>query len=222
MDSRMVERLADKSLTTEQLLKKVTEDFRLLPSVVNGMTSQRAAIRYGCGKVMMKLSEDYPERVYPHMDFFVQLLESTYRILTWQAMAIIANLTKVDTQNKFEVIFDTYYHLLHDEYMVTVANVVGHSGKIALAKPHLIPQITQRLLSVEHLKTTPHLTGACKQVIIDHTLTSLDMFFDNIPNKEPVLRFVKKQTKSPRKTVRVHAEEFLQKWNRDTQKRRRS
>ena len=146
------------------------------------------------------------------MDFFVELLDSKYRILNWNAMAIIANLTKVDKDSKFEAIFDKYYSSINDEYMVTVANVVGHSGKIALAKPHLIEKVTNELLKVDYISTTPHLTEECKRVITEKAIKSLNMFFDKIKQKEKVNSFVKNHLNSPRKTLKKSAEDFFDKW----------
>jgi hypothetical protein len=213
MKNELLEKLADKSLTREELLQKVRQDFDLLPRIMNGVTSSKAAIRYGCAKVLMDLSEEVPERLYPHMDYFVDLLDSKYRILTWNAMAIIANLTKVDTDKKFDAIIDKYYSFLDDEYMVTVANVVGHSGKIALAKPYLIPRITNELLKVENISTTPHLTEECKRVIAEKAIRSFSLFFDKIDDKEKVVSFVERQLKSSRKTLRKEAENFVKKWS---------
>ena len=213
MQNELLQKLADKDLTREELLQKVKQDFDLLPRVLNGLSSSRAAIRYGCAKLLISLSEENPEELYPHMDSFVDLLDSKYRILTWNAMAIIANLTKVDTEKKFDAIFDKYYSFLDDEYMVTVANVVGHSGKIALAKPHLIPRITNELLRVENISTTPHLTEECKRVIAEKAIKSFDVFFDRVHQKERVISFVKRHLSSSRKTLRKKAENFLKKWN---------
>jgi hypothetical protein len=129
-------------------------------------------------------------------------------------MAIIANLAKVDGNKKFDAIFDKYYNFLDNDYMVTVANVVGHSGKIALAKPHLTQKITDELLRVENTSITPHLTEECKRVIAEETIESLDLFFDRIDTKDKVISFVKRHLKSPRKTLRIRAENFLRKWNK--------
>jgi len=212
MQNELLQKLADKSLTREELLQKVKQDFDLLPRVLDGLSSSRAAIRYGCAKSLIVLSEENPEELYPHMDSFVALLDSKYRILTWNAMVIIANLTKVDAEKKFDAIFDKYYSFLDDEYMVTVANVVGHSGKIALAKPHLIPRITNELLRVENIPTTPHLTEECKRVIAEKAIKSFDVFFDRVHQKERVISFVKRHLSSSRKTLRKEAENFLKKW----------
>ena len=211
MENELLKRLVDKSLKTKQLLQNVKLDFNLLPTILKGISSSKAAIRYGCAKVLLDLSEEYPEQLYPYMDFFVDLLDSKYRILTWNALAIIANLTKVDKNRKFDAIFDKYFRFINDEYMVTVANVVGHSGKIALAKPYLIEKIANELLKVENISTTPHLTEECKRVIAEKTIKSYDLFFDKIRQKEKVTSFVKRQLNSPRKTLRTTAENFLTK-----------
>jgi len=212
VESPLLHKLADKSMTQEDLLQKVKNDFGLLPELLEGVSSSKAAIRYSCAKVLMDLSEEHPERLYAYMDLFVRLLDSKYRILVWNAMAIIANLTKVDTEKKFDAIFDKYYSFLNDAYMVTVANVVGHSGKIALAKPHLVEKITNELLKVETISITPHLTQECKKVIIEKTIKSFDMFFDKVTQKERVLSFVERHVDDPRKTLKATAEDFLEKW----------
>lgn len=213
MENKLLQKLLDKSITKEELLQKVKQDFELLPTVLKGVSSSKAAIRYGCAKVLMDLSEEYPEKLYPYMDSFIDLLDSKYRILTWNAMAIIASLTKVDKDGKFDGIFDKYYGFLNDEYMVTVANVVGHSGKIALAKPNLIPKITNELLKVEEISTTTHLTEECKRVIAEKTIESFNMFFGQIKPNEKVIAFVKRHLDSPRATLRTEAENFLKKWS---------
>jgi predicted house-cleaning noncanonical NTP pyrophosphatase (MazG superfamily) len=97
--------------------------------------------------------------------------------------------------------------------MVTVANVVGNSGKIALAKPYLAQKIANELLKVENIPTTPHLTEECKRVIAEKAIESFDLFFDRIDTKQKVFSFAKRQLDSPRRTLKKEAENFLRKWN---------
>jgi hypothetical protein len=213
VETDLLQKLGSKALTKEELLQKVEKDFSLLPVMLKGTFSSKATVRYGCAKVLMDMSEKYPEILYPYFDDFIVLLKSKYRILTWNAIAIIANLTRVDRDRKFDAIFDQYYGFLNNEYMVTVANVVGNSAKIALAKPHLVQRITSKLLKVENIKLTHHLTAECKRVIIEHTIKSLDVFFEKIEAKEQVLSFVRKQLCSTRKSLRKEAQSFLEKRN---------
>ncbi len=208
-ENELLRRLAEKSLTTKELFGIVERDFSLLPTIMTGISSQKATVRYGCAKVLLDLSEEYPEKLYPCIDSFIDLLENQYRVLIWNAMAIIANLARVDRDKKFDLIFDRYYRFLKDEYMVTVANVVGNSGKIAVSKPYLADKIAGELLKVESISTTPHLTEECKRVIAEKTIKSLNIFFDKISNKDKVLSFVQRQKNSSRKTLREEAENFI-------------
>ena len=214
MENSLLARVADKTLTKEELRQKVEQNFNLLVVLLKGTGSSKAAVRYGCAKVLMDLSEAYPEKLYPYWNEFIILLDSKYRILTWNAMAIIANLTKVDKQDKLDTVFDKYYSFLNNDYMVSVANVVGNSAKIALAKPKLIPRITAELLNIENVSVTPHLTEECKLVIAEKAVVTFGLFFDKIEGneKKKVLSFVERQLSSPRKTLRAKAAQFLKKW----------
>jgi hypothetical protein len=216
MESGLLQELANKSITKEELYQKVEKDFQLLPEVLSGVSSSKAAVKYGCAKVLMDLSAEHPEKLYPHMDSFTVLLGSKHRILVWDALAIIANLCVVDTGKKFDAVFGRYFGFLNDAYMVTVANVVGNSGKIALAKPHLIQKITGELLKVEEISTTPHLTEECKGVIAEKAIGSFNLFFDRLKaeDKARVVSFVKRQVNSSRKTLQTSAEDFLKRWNK--------
>ena len=173
MENELLEKLADKSMTTRELFQTVEQDWTLLPQLLEGVSSSKASIRYGCSKVLMGLSEAHPTKLYPFMDSIIDLLDSKYRILIWNALAIIANLARVDKDKKFDAAFDKYYSFVNNEYMVTVANVVGNSGKIALAKPYLTDKITNELLKVDDISLTSHLTEECKRVIAEKTTNPL-------------------------------------------------
>lgn len=211
LESELLQRLADKSISKTELYGSIVDNFDLLPQIIQGVSSQKATIRYGCGKVLMDLSEKYPEKLYRYMDEFISLLDSKYQILVWNALAIISNLCSVDKGKKFDAIFHKYYGFLNDEYMVTVANVVGNSGKVALAKPYLIPQITNELLKVESISTTAHLTDECKKVIAQVALQSFNEYFNRMSDSEKakVFCFAKRHAFSSRTKLKLEAEKFL-------------
>ena len=213
MSGDLFQKLAQRSISREELLEHVRLHHELVPSLKDGTDSPKASVRYGCAKVLIDLSEEHPETMYEYMDRFIAMLDSRHRILTWNALAIVANLARVDKNNRIEAILHKYYGFLNNEYMVTVANVVGNSGKIALAKPHLIQKITDELLKVEDIKTTPHLTEECERVIVQKTIETLDLYFDKVEQKSRVISFVKRQLNTPRKSLKKQAETFLQKWD---------
>jgi len=118
MESEFLKKLADKSITKEELFQKIKHNFNLLPEILKGLSSSKAKIRYGCAKVLMNLSKEYPKKLYPFMDSFISLLDSKHRILTWNAMAIIANLTKVDEDRKFDAIFEKYLNMIYENIVI--------------------------------------------------------------------------------------------------------
>jgi len=213
METDLLQKLNRKQLTKDQIFKMVQLDFSLLPILLEGTSSSNATIRYSCGKILMNLSLKHPDRLYPYMESLIKLLDSKYRILTWNAMAIIANLTVVDADFKFDAIFDKYYNFLSSEYMITVSNLVGNSRKIALAKPYLSQKITTELLKVQDLKLTPHLTDECKLIIAEQTIKTFDSFFEIIEAKDQVLTFTQKYLDSSRPSLKKEAQNFLRKWN---------
>jgi hypothetical protein len=158
VNNKLLLGLEDKTLTKGMLHQKVEHDLDLVPVLVEGMFSKKPAIRYGCGKVLMDLSEKYPEKIYQNIDSLIELLDSKYRIITWNSMAIIANLAKVDKEKKIDRIIQKYFSFLNNEYMITVANAIGNLGKIASAKPYLTNLIADKILKVENVKLTAHLT----------------------------------------------------------------
>jgi hypothetical protein len=214
MKNEMLAKIADRSLTRKELFLSVEQDWNLLSQLLVGVSSTKASVRYGCSRVLMDVSEAHPARLYPFADSIIDLLDSKYRILVWNALAIIANLAKIDEEKKVDAAFNKYYSLLNSEYMVTVANVVGYSGKIALAKPYLVDKITNELLKVDDISLTPHLTEECKRVIAEKAIESFDLFFDKITQKERVISFVEKHASSSRKTLEATAKNFLKKWAR--------
>jgi hypothetical protein len=214
VETDLLQKLDRKEITKTQLLERVEADFDLVPVLLKGTSSTKARVRYGCGSVLVDLTENYPDKLYPYLDNFIALLDSKHRILTWHAMAAIANLTAVDSKRKFDVIFDKYFSFLGNDYMVTVSNMVVNSGKIASNKPYLAEKITRELLKVQNLKVTPHLTEECKLVIAEQALKTFDSFFGNLDAKEPVIAFAKKHIASSRKSLREEAQKLLKSWEK--------
>jgi len=206
-----IQRLASKGITKGELQAAVEDDPALIPTIVGGLASPKAPVRYGCARVLMDLSAKRPERLYPHWEAFASLLGGRYRPLTWSAIAVIANLSAVDAEGRFEAIFDRYYSLLEDGYMVTAANVVGSSAKVARAKPRLADRIAERLLDVEKIATGPHMTEECRRVVVEEAVEALGSFYDLLSpgEKKKATAFVKRQRTSSRASLARAAEEFL-------------
>ena len=93
----------------ETIAKEVLDNKELLSEVIKRVSSREDAIRYQNFKVLAFLTERNPEIVYPYWDYFADLLSSDNSYLKFIGIQIIANLTRADTENRFENIFDKYY-----------------------------------------------------------------------------------------------------------------
>ncbi len=202
-------KLKNKEIKGDELAELVLRDRDLLSRVLKGISSPIAHVRYPCAKAITMLSHDKPEWLIPHFDFFVDLLSSEKRILKWNAINTIANLSKVDTEDQIDAIFDQLFGLMNADYMVTVANVIGAAEKIGKAKPHLADRITHELFKVENLSLKSHLTLECRNILLGHTIQALDHFYENIENKGDVVSFVERQLDNTRNSTRVKVENFL-------------
>ena len=111
-------RLKNKEIKGDELAELVLRDRDLLPGVIKGISSPIAHVRYPCAKALTMLSHDKPEWLIPHFDFFVELLNSEKRILKWNAINTIANLSKVDAEDQVDEIFDQLFGLMNADYMV--------------------------------------------------------------------------------------------------------
>ena len=98
-------KLKNKEIKGDELAELVQRDRDLLPMTLKGISSPIAHVRYPCAKALTMLSEDKPEWLIPHFDFFVDLLSSEKRILKWNAINTLANLCKVDVEDQVDAIF---------------------------------------------------------------------------------------------------------------------
>ena len=207
----MLPDLSRKSIDVEGVAKKVLKDEKVLSELLEGILSKKETIRSNSFKVLLFLSEKRPKVLYPEWDFFAKLLSSDNTYHKYIAIYIIANLTRIDTKNRFEKMFNKYYNSLNDKSVIPAAHVAGNSGKIARVKPKLQPKITNKLLNIE--KTHHH--PERRDLIKSYAIESFSEYFEEAKNKKKIIEFVKRQSKSRSPKARKKAKEFLKKWDRE-------
>jgi hypothetical protein len=204
----LLSRLEEKDPDVEDLAQKASKDEKVLSEIMEGISSGKARIKYGCAKVLRLLAERNPSALYPRWDFFVDMLDSGNTFLKGDGIFILGQLTRVDSEDKIESIFDKLYALLDDESMITAANLIGVSAIIAKAKPEEQSRITSKLLSIDQT----HHGSECKNVLKGHAITALDLYFQQSKEKKRTLEFMKAELKNTRPSTRKKAERFLKKW----------
>jgi hypothetical protein len=198
-----------KTFKPEALAELALKDEKVLQELLNRILSKKDEVRYSSFKALNILSEKHPEILYGKWDFFADMLGSENTHQKYIAIYIIANLTKVDSENKFEKLFDTYYGLLGDKSVIPPAHVAVNSGKIALAKPNLQAEITNRLLDID--STVQRHMDLVKASAIE----AFDAYFEKSKDQKRIIEFVKAQLNCESLKTRKKAKAFLKKWNRE-------
>ncbi len=208
----IAQELGRKGADIDGIVDHVIADRQQIPELIEGLQAPKGTLRYGYEKVLRFVSERRPELVYPFFDVFAEMLDCDNSFLKWGAIMTIGHLAPVDAQGKFEAIFARYYAPIAGLAMITAANIIGSSAKIALAKPQLVNAITREILKVEkgNYLSRGRPSPECRNVAIGHAIDVFDAVFDQIEDKPAILKFVKRQLKNTRQPVVKKAERFLQ------------
>lgn len=206
----MLPELKDKNADIESITKKSLADKKLLPELLNGLKSKEETFRYNCYKVLMLISKTNGEVLYPSWDYFVELLHSDNSYHKMSAVHLLTNLVKVDTEDWFQKIFDSYYSLLDDKSVIVAIYVAQNSAQIVKAKPYLENRITNIMLNVDK---THHPAGR-KELIKAGAIEAFMEYFPDSRNKAKILEFVTKQQDSESSKTRKLAKAFLKKWDK--------
>jgi hypothetical protein len=174
--------------------------------ILDGLVSEEEVYRYNCYQVLVRGSEMCPQILYPEWDRLARLLDSNNAYHRSVAVHLLANLTPVDSQGKFEAIFDRYFALLDDAKILVTRYLVQNTGTIARAKPALRARIVERLL---HIDEAQH---KHKDLIKGDAIESFDAFFEEIENQEEIASFVRAQLDCSSPKTRKIAKRFLEKW----------
>jgi len=153
------------------------------------------------------ISEKNPEFLYPYWDYFVKYLRSSNHYHKTGAIIIIANLTKIDTEKRFDSLFDEYYENLKSDKTVVPIYLMKVSGRIINYKPYLRDRITNILLNVESIHP-----GKQIELVKCAVIESFSEFFESVKNKDKLLNFVEKQVNSSSPKTKKTAKEFLKKF----------
>ncbi|GET31475.1 hypothetical protein PbJCM13498_03380 [Prolixibacter bellariivorans] len=180
-----------------------------IEELISGLQSKQLKEREEAFHQLYALSEEHPELLYPFWDRFAEMLHGPEVSKLYWAIHIIANLARVDTDNRFEELFDLWFNeLLNHESPVVSPHAAEKSEKIVLAKPELEKRITPLLLDIAN-------TSHCRHLDLQkaYVLSALDQYFDWVSDKEAVVAFIREQLQSTSPKTRKKAKELKQKYD---------
>ncbi len=194
----------------DEVMQQVSIDPTFIESLIMTL-SDKSTARFRAAKRLQLISEANASLLYPYFEVFSKLLANASSVLLWNGITILSYLVSVDSNKRFDSIFDSYYGHLWDGKLVTAANIIGGSGRIARCRPDLANRITNELLKVDDI---PLPTTECREVARGHVLASLAEYLDMVKPNQAVWDFIIRCTTSHRPAVRKRAEELLNKITR--------
>ena len=204
----MLPEMNEKDADIVSVAEKALADRGLLEEILDGLKVKNETLRYNCHKVLIELSREHADILYPHWEYFTGMLESPNTYHKLSAAQLIARLCKVDKEGRFDRIFDKYFGMLGDKGTVLAAYVALNAGIIAAAKPKLRARITGILLDFERIYQ-----GKQLEMTKAYVIEAFDEFYKEAENKEDIKEFVKKLLGSGSPRTRKEAKAFLDKWD---------
>jgi hypothetical protein len=197
-----------KIMTIDQLIKDISaadvdvkkfasatiEDASIREAIIHLLlTHPNIMVYYHCYTILDQATLERPDLFYSHWDDFVPLLDHKNSYHRDIGMTLLANLTKVDTQSRFELIFDRYFAHLNDPKFMTAVNCLQNSQKIVRFKPNLADRILLLFLRSDAFTTYPIKQ---KELIKSYILTFFDANSEIFGNPPEVLEFIHSCTMS--------------------------
>jgi hypothetical protein len=188
-------------------VQRVSTDPNVIPSILETL-NEKGNARLKAAKDLQLICRVNPSLLYPYFQVFTSLLDSSSSVLLWNAIIILSRLVQVDTERRFDHIFDRYFAHLWDGKLVTAANILENSGRIARNRPDMAERITQELLDVDRI---PLPTPECREVARGKVLTAFAEYIDILKNNPGANDFIVRCTNSRRPSVKKRSEALVRK-----------
>ena len=200
--------LYKKDVDIEKVAKIAVDNEEYLLELIGNLRSKKETLRFNSSRTLELISQRYPEVLYSRWNIFFDLIGGDNTYWKCSGIPIIANLTRVDKDNKFEKMFEEYYDLMDDQKsFIPAAYLARSSATIVKAKPNLEPKITGRLLKIDKTHHDPERRDLVKSDIIE----AFDQYFEQAKDKKKILEFARKQLACDSPKTRKAANRFLEK-----------
>ena len=175
-----------------------------ISDTIEGIQSENAKIREKYFNILLPISENKPELLYEYWDLFRSLLGKPEVSTKYYTIHLLANIIRVDNEDKFKDLFDEFYQLLNHESPVVSPHIAGKSGKIIIAKPRYEAKIVDLLLQIDK-------TSRCRHLELQkaYVIEAFSEAFEIISKKTEVINYVKSLLNSESPKTKKAAKIFL-------------
>lgn len=202
--------LSKKGIDLEKIAEDAVSDENLFKTLMDEIKSKDNTVRFNAFNALLLMSENNADFLYPHWDYFEDMLESKNNYHKYIAVYLLANLTAVDSENRFDKIFDVYYGLIEGKKAMIASHVILNSSKIAKNKPELKSEIIEKLLKTDELHA-----GKQKELIKSYVIETLRKIKPDDEDRIKIEDFVKLQLDSSSPKTRSSAKCYIERCELD-------
>jgi hypothetical protein len=200
--------LSKKDVDIANAAKSALEDKKYLLELVTNLRSKKETVRFNSSKALHLISQQNPEVLYPLWDLFFDLIGGGNTYWKCSGIPIIANLTRIDKEKRFERMFEKFFGLMDDKKsFIPAAYLARSSATIVRAKPNLETKITKRLMKIDETRHDPQRRDLVKSDIIE----AFDDYYEQARDKKEIMKFVRNQLECDSPKTRRRARTFLEK-----------
>jgi len=207
----LIMEISDKNVDIEKFADESINDPEIRDYLIHLMlNNQKIMVYHHSFYIIAKASQKEPELFYQYWDDFIPLLthpNSYHRVF---ALVLLANLTDVDKENKFSLVFDDYFSHINDEKFMTARKCIQNTAKILANREELTEDIINILLDVDKRCGFPEKR---KALLKSDVIELFSEFYVQIDNKVGVNEFVKSELFSISPRTKKKAMEFVGKYN---------
>ena len=211
MNTEMIERVAEKDFDVDEFVQMAISDENARHEIVHQMlTNPAIMVYYHCYYVVDKASQTQPELFYPYWDEIAGLLHHRNSYHRDFALEIIGNLTKVDQENRFSEIEDTYFGIINDEKFMTGNCCVKNLLKVYRHKARLRGRIIETLLDIDN---RCDYTEKQKAVLKADVLDIFDEVYEEVPEQDEINEFIRAEVNCISPKTRRKAKDLVRKYS---------
>ena len=206
----LISEISDKNVDVDKFAEIVIQEESIRQKIIDQMLNNKhIMVYYHSYNILAKASELKPELFYRYWDDFASLLNHENSYHRDFGLTLIANLTKVDTENKFSPVFEDYFKCINDAKFMTARHCVQNISPILANKMELKEDIINKLLDID---STCHFSTKQKALLKSDVIEIFDKYYMHIINKNRINEFVKAEINSISPKTKKKAMELILKY----------
>ncbi len=206
----LISEISDKNVDVCKFAEIVINEEPVRREIIDQMLNNKhIMVYYHSYNILAKASELKPGLFYRYWDDFASLLNHENSYHRDFGLTLIANLTKVDTENKFSSLFKDYFKCINDAKFMTARHCIQNTAKIMANKRELNENIMNILLNIDEIC---NFSKKQKALLKSDVITIFDKFYNQMSSNERINKFVKVELDSISPKTRRNAREFILKY----------